>query len=235
MKSMLACRLNRILHLLDTTTWRAVVEIGVGRDWQVTGNRSMELPSLSYEPSSHSTASSPGSSPLLLCLRYNPVWEGDAGEMQNFTVSRRKWRSVTLLGILAEVGAVLVASSFIELVMLIPLTGWALLAGGTLWNTTRSLASGNVGLNWDGQRLVIDPLQGKVAVEIEAPTWVFSDRTNIVIRSSHALPKFNSGHVRCNGRELTIDGFLGSAPVGLSDTVQKLGPAKRWLWRYMPI
>ncbi|WP_156385972.1 hypothetical protein [Devosia sp. Root685] len=119
--------------------------------------------------------------------------------------------------------------------MLIPLTAWALLAGGTLWNATRSLASGNVRLDWDGQRLLVDPLQGKIAVEIESATWVFSDRTNIVIRGIHALPKFNSGHVRCNGRELTIDGFLGSAPVGLSDTVQKLGPAKRSLWRYLPI
>jgi hypothetical protein len=155
--------------------------------------------------------------------------------MQNFTVSRRKWRSATLLAIIAGMGAALAASSFIEPVMLIPLAGWTLLAGGTFWNATRSLASGNVGLSWDGQRLVVDPLQGKIAVEIESARWVFSDRTNIVIHGIHELPKFNLGHVRCNGREMTIDGLLGSTPVGLSDTVQKLGPARRWLWRYMPI
>lgn len=155
--------------------------------------------------------------------------------MQSFIVSRRKWRCVTMLAILGGVGAVLAASSFIEPIMLIPLTGWALLAGGTLWNATRSLASGDVRLSWDRQRLFIYPLQGEVAVEIEAATWVFSDRTNIVICGIHALPRFNSGHVRCNGRELTVDGFLGSAPTGLSDIVQHLGPAKRWLWRYMPI
>ena len=49
------------------------------------------------------------------------------------------------------------------------------------------------------------------------------------------MPKFNSGHVRSNGEEMTVDGFLGSTPVGLRDTVQKLGPKKTWLWRYMPI
>lgn len=155
--------------------------------------------------------------------------------MQNFTVSCRKWRSITVVAILAGVGAVLAASSFIEPIMLIPLTGWAILAVSTLWNATRSLASGDVRLHWDGQRLVIDPLRGKVEVEIESATWVFSDGTNIVICGSRPLSNFNSGHVRCNGRELTIDGFLGSAPVGFSDTVQKLGTAKRWLWRYFPI
>jgi len=155
--------------------------------------------------------------------------------MQNFTVSRRKWRTVILLGILAGVGAVLAASSFIEPIMLIPLTGWALFAGGTLWNATRSLASGDVALSWDGQRLVVDPSHGQIAVEIVSARWVFNDRTNIVIRGIYALPKFNSGHVRCNGRELTVDGVLGFTPEGLGDTAQKLGPSKRWLWRYMPI
>jgi len=155
--------------------------------------------------------------------------------MLDFKVSRCKWRSVTLLAILGGFGALLAASCFIGPVMLIPLAGWALLAGGTLWNAIRSLASGDVALSWDGQRLIVDPSHDEIAVEIESARWVYSDRTNIVIRGSQALPRFNSGHVRCNGRELTIDGFLGSASVGLSDIVQKLGPAKRWLWRYLPI
>lgn len=154
--------------------------------------------------------------------------------MQNFTVARCKWRSVTLLAILGGFGAVLAAGSFIGPVMLLPLAGWALLAGSTLWNAARSLASGDVSLSWDGQRLLVDPSQGQIAVEIQSARWVFSDRTNIVIRGIQELPKFNSGHVRCNGRELTIDGFLGFTPEGLSDTAQKLGPEKSWLWRYMP-
>lgn len=155
--------------------------------------------------------------------------------MQNFTVSRRKWRNVLLLGLLAGVGAVLAASSFIDPVMLMPLTGWALLVGRTLWNATRSIASGNVDVVWDEQRLFVSPLQGEVALEIEAATWVYSDGRNIVIRGSQALPKFNSGHVRCSGRELTIDGFLGSVPMGLREVVHQLGPKKIWLWRYMPM
>src|SRR5690606_3754071 len=112
--------------------------------------------------------------------RHEQDCKGDAGEMQNFTVFRRKWRNVLLLGLLAGVGAVLAASSFTDPIMLMPLTGWALLVGRALWHASRSLASGNVDFVWDEQRLFISPFQGEVAVEIAAATWVYSDGRNIV-------------------------------------------------------
>ena len=155
--------------------------------------------------------------------------------MQSFTVVSCRWRGVAMLVTLGGFGAVLVFSSIWQPVMLIPMAGWALLTWGILLNAVRSLISDEVEISWDGRRLVVGPMPGQPKLELESAKWVFSDGSNIVIGGGQPMPKFNSGHVRSNGQEMTVDGFLGSTPVGLRDTIQKLGPKKTWLWRYMPI
>lgn len=139
---------------------------------------------------------------------------------------------MTLLG---GFGAVLAVSSLFDPAMLLPFAGWALLAARFCWNAALSLVSDPVELRWDEQRLLVEPSEGPLTIDIGSAHWVYSERTNIVIRFAEPMPKFNSGHVRCSGREITIDGFLGSTPEGLSDIARKLGPEKSWLWRYMPM
>jgi hypothetical protein len=155
--------------------------------------------------------------------------------MQHFIVASRRGRCIALLAVPAVFGLMLVVASVVDPRSLLFLAGFALLATLAFGNAVRSLGSSEVALNWDGKCLVVKPPRGNPPVEIDSAQWVFSDGTNIVIRSNQPLPKFNAGHVRCNGRELTADGFIGTEPSGLADIAQTLGPARRWLWRYMPV
>jgi hypothetical protein len=136
---------------------------------------------------------------------------------------------------MAGFGAVLAVSSLFNPAMLLPFAGSALLAARFCWNAALSIVSDPVELRWDEQRLLVKPAEGLLTIDIGSAQWVYRERTNIVIRFVEPTPKFNSGHVRCSGREITIDGFLGTTPEGLSDIAKKLGPEKSWLWRYMPI
>ncbi len=155
--------------------------------------------------------------------------------MQSFEVAGSNWRAITILVITVGLGALLAVGCLFTPAMLVALAGWALLIGRTSWNAARSLASSEVELSWDGERLFVSLRQGGPPVSIEPALWVFSEGSNIVIRSGQRLPKFNYGHVRSSGWELTVDGFLGATTEGLSEVARQLGPAKRWLWRYMPI
>lgn len=155
--------------------------------------------------------------------------------MQSFTVTGRGWSG----GILAILGGgsviALAVGAVFEPVLLIPTAGWVVLVWNFTWNAVRSLISGEVILGWDGQRLVVRPSRGEPLIQIETAQWVYTDGSNIVVRASQPMPRFNSGHVRCNGRELVVESFLGSVPQGLRSLVQGIGPTKQWLWRYLPI
>lgn len=156
--------------------------------------------------------------------------------MQSFKVISRGW-SAWVLAILAGGGVlVLVAAAFLEPLFLIPAAGWAILVRNGCWNAVRSIASGPVIIDWDGERLVVRPSRSEPLVQIDAAQWVYTDGSNIVLRTNKPTRRFNSGHVRCNGRELIVDGILGSsAPQGLRTVVHGIGPRKQFLWRYFPI
>lgn len=99
-----------------------------------------------------------------------------------------------------------------------------------LQNAWASVHSGTVVLEWDEGTLRVLH-RGVLVVALDSARWVYGERSHAVIAGTARLKRFNYGHVRSNGRELTVSGFYGSGVDDLPGRIAGLGPRKPRLWR----
>lgn len=102
-----------------------------------------------------------------------------------------------------------------------------------LQNAWASVHSGTVVLEWDEKTLRVLH-RGALVAALDRARWVYREQGYVVIAAETRLKRFNCGHVRSNGRELTISGFYGDGVDDLPERIARLGPAKERLWRRLP-
>jgi len=154
--------------------------------------------------------------------------------MQVYSIVSARRRIVILTAIFGASSVLLAYGAWLYPDLVVILIGWTAFWVFALRHGLVSLRARPVTLQWNGTHL--DAFDGtRLLARIEGATWVYRDAGGVMIAARTPIDRFTFGHVRSDGRELTLDGFFGRGLGDLPARLEILGPKRYWLWRRLPI
>lgn len=156
-----------------------------------------------------------------------------ASSLKSYHIQSRTGRCFSVIAILSAIYLLFAYMAIDNQNMLFVLAVVIAFTCVELQNAWASLHSGAVVLEWDGKTLKVLH-RSALVVALDSARWVYREPSYAVIAGTVRFKRFNCGHVRSNGRELTVSRFYGSGVDDLPERIAGLGPRKHRLWRRIP-
>jgi len=154
--------------------------------------------------------------------------------MKVYSIVSARRRIVILLAVFGVSSLLLAYGAWLYPVLAVALICWTAFWVFAMRHGLVSLRSRPVTLHWHGRHL--DAFDGtRLLARVDGADWVYRDAGGVVIAGKTPTDRFNHGHVRSDGSELTLDGFFGRGLDDLPAQLDGLGPKRHWLWRRLAL